>query len=443
MRAAKETLVLLGKSLRLVWRHWPTLVVLAFGGFILRQVLIKAAALASELHRVVGMLLFALAPLGMLIALVLMLRVVRPSLPAVSAAMDEVAGRNRGVRGMLAHMASVLVPFLIVYASFDYFTEDKASYSYQIFEDEVLANADSINNPAAVDLASRLPGTLDTLTIILVAAAALLRWMIGLWKRGQGKTLVGFGNAYLEVVWMTMAAAAFSELQDDLMNRRFSVWADTLWQGFLEKLGPLSPVGEFLGGLFLAADSIIVVPLAWLAVGAIVYGRKLDQGADLLPPPARKRWLRMPTALRSDVSESFGPLMRGLSQLRHAGLAPMLLFCLAFVVARTFSSWLWQLERLIIGPNDLASFWWPLSGPLSAVNDAIGAILLICLVAVAVDRALSLQPAEPTLGPTTGQGSAAHAEPGVAGQIGGAGYPHGNGPRVTGRDEENEGLIPV
>jgi hypothetical protein len=74
--------------------------------------------------------------------------------------------------------------------------------------------------------------------------------------------------------------------------------------------------------------------------------------------------------------------------LIRAGLVPMLLFCLAFVAARTVANWLWELQRLLIGPEDLGGFWMPLSWPLSRLNDAAGHVVLVCLLAAAVDRAL-------------------------------------------------------
>jgi hypothetical protein len=74
--------------------------------------------------------------------------------------------------------------------------------------------------------------------------------------------------------------------------------------------------------------------------------------------------------------------------LVRAGAVPMLLFCLAFVATRRLADWLWQLERLLIGPQDFNGVWFPLAGPLSTVNEAIGTAVLVCLLAVAVDRAL-------------------------------------------------------
>lgn len=429
MRAVTETFILVGKALRLVFRHWPTLLALAFAGYIARQVILRLAVHASDVHWVLGMLVFALVPFGLLIALLLMLRSVKASLPTVTAI---ASGQKVGV---LANLASVLVPFLLVYSSLDYVVDDRSDYAYFIFVDEALSNADVFTNPNAVDMKSRMFFDLDYWSVGVVLVAGLLRYLIGLWQSGRTKTAVRFVGAYLELVWLTLAVVTFSAAKEDLQSRRFAAWANDGWQSVLDALGPLASTAKFIGAALVAADAVILVPLAWLAVGAILYGRTLSQGADLLSAPARKRWLRMPAALRSDVSQSFGPLARGLAMLRHLGLAPMLLFCLIFLSAGMLPDLLWAAERWLIGPQELDSIWTPLSSPLSALNEAIGSTLLICMVAVAVDRALSLLPAaEP---------SAVDGEPGVAGQGSHANDPNGNGRGVAGRNEEREDLVPV
>jgi hypothetical protein len=92
-----ETVVLVRNALRLVLRHWPTLLAVIFAGYIARQVFVRLAVYASDGHRVLGMLVFALVPMGFLIAIVLALRAVRS-----------------------------LLPFLVVYASVDFFTDPSA-----------------------------------------------------------------------------------------------------------------------------------------------------------------------------------------------------------------------------------------------------------------------------------------------------------------------------
>jgi hypothetical protein len=436
VRAAKETLILIGRAFGLIWRHWPALLALSFGGFMMRQLMINLAVQASAVHKVFGMLVFALVPLGLLIALVLMLRTVRPSLPSVATLLGAAGPRGSG----MFQVASVLVPFLFVYSAFDYFIDDRAAYYYRVWEDESLNNA-SLFSGGTTHMADRLIFGLDKTVLISVGIAVSLRWLIGLWRSARGYAFVGFTTAYLEVVWMTLAALTFTLAQNELVKSRVAyVWADDHWKTLLGSLGPASGAAKFVSDALGAADLVIVVPVAWLAVAAIVYGRSVPEGADLLPPPARRHWLRMPRALRSDVSDSFGPLARGLRLLRHVGLAPMLLFCVVFVLAQSVPDAFWFAERALIGPQDLKTVWWPLSYLLAGFNDSVGAMVLVCLVAVAVDRVLGLREAS-----RAGEAaeSARDGQPGVGGIVGGVVDPHRGGPHTGGRDEESRGLVPA
>jgi hypothetical protein len=96
--------------------------------------------------------------------------------------------------------------------------------------------------------------------------------------------------------------------------------------------------------------------------------------------------------LTADVRDRFTPLIHGLRVMARAGLPPMLFFCLAFLAAQTARDWMWEAERFLIGPRDLTEFWMPVSGPLAMVNEAVGVVLLACLLGAAVDRVLRLQP---------------------------------------------------
>jgi len=151
--------------------------------------------------------------------------------------------------------------------------------------------------------------------------------------------------------------------------------------------------------VFGLVDVVIVVPFAWLAIGAVVYG----YDSAPLPPPGHRLYQRAarkvssgPRAVRrvvtdvgADLSDRFAPLLRGLRLLLHTGRSSMLLFWLAFLIAQTAPQWLWELERLLVGPRDLGLVWAPLSGPLGVVNDAIGSVLVVCLLAAVVERAMT------------------------------------------------------
>lgn len=399
--------------------HWPVLFALAFAAQAGRGLLMDGAVRLSKVNGLLGFLVVVLVPITTLCGYVLMLRCARLSLPRLRAA--TVADPWPGARGAFDHVGSVLLPFLAVYASYGYLKADSSEYVYQVVVDETLNNADSITNPQSVDVASRLPFTYSVVFVIVVVAAVLLRFLLDRSKLIKRRPWTGIFGAYLEVVWITLAAWFIQYLQgtglDWLHQRRVVAWLGHALSSVQARIGLGSGDGGGFGlGTVLSwAHTVFLVPLAWLAVGAVVYGHRL------VPPPrprssgvVRKaivRWRVLPPVVRragedltGNLRDKFVPLWHGLRTLGRAGLPAMLLFCLVFLVAPWTGNGLWELERLLIGPRELAGMWMPLSGVLSVVNDATTAVVLVCLLAAAVDRVLA---APGVLRPSTRPGSPA------------------------------------
>lgn len=418
-----DTFAVVRSALRLVWRHWPVLMSLAIFGFALRYAFTYAAVKASALHPAFAVLVYALIPIAMLVPMLLMLRVVRRSLP-------ELPGSPGGTRSErlagLSSMASVLLPFLAVYAAYEYFDEDRRRFVYEIWLDETFNNPELWTNPASVNVGERLPSPLSLTMATLIGAAVVLRMVLGFAARNrQPGVALGFSRVYLEATWIGLTAVPASilltEVDGWLSDRALVNWFQTALSKVTALFGPLSGAADsvvaWLGQIAGTADAVILIPIAWLTIGCVVYGHEL-----VSPPRAQtealalQRWQRLNPAVRSMLlpirnaaDDRFGPMARGLSLLKHAGLRTMLLFCLAFVVAQSAPEWLWEVARLIIGPQDL-DVWQPLAGPVATFSEAIGLMLTICLVAAAVDHVLRVPPppAEPSGGepvpPSPGDG---------------------------------------
>jgi hypothetical protein len=400
--AVVAAFAVVGQGLRLFGRHWPTLLALALIGLAARRFIIDQAVKASDIHGLLGYLLLVSAGIPLLLALIVMLRAMKPSLPYLGS--PEATGDPAPQRGrMLAQVGSVLVPFIIVYASYGYFREDVSGYLYKIVEAEVFDSPDAFTDRFAPDVQSRFPLTLGIATLVVVAVAVALRWLVNRRRTATSAFWIGVVAAYLEIIWLTTLLGVIGPLRrratDWLEHRRLVHDVSSAVGGVVHWFGPLRPPTVSGFGWLLdsigAITPVIIVPVAWLAVGAVVYGRTTS------PTPRHARsaegddtsasvglWLRDHAV--SLVRGRFGQLIDGLRLLFRAGLRPMLLFCLAFVFAQTLSTWLWELERAVIGPHEVFSFWKPLSVPLSIINDAIGLSLLICLVAAAVDRVSAL-----------------------------------------------------
>lgn len=403
---------------RLLWRHWPVLVALYLAGEALKELAMRGAVKASALDGFVGLLVFVLVPMASLLTFILMLRSVRPSLPFLSA----VGGARAG--GLLNNLVSVLVPFLTVYISYGLLKEDGSDYSYRVWEDETLNNPDLFDNPANVNVEERLPFSFGITLVIVFTVAIALRWAANHFdavRRHPWLSLpVGYVEACAAIVTGFFVVGVSEVGRGWIEDRRVVRW---LYEGWYEAAGMLGPVADLLRGSVswlwnLIADSanaVIVIPVAWLLVGAVVYGQRVTP----VPTPASEtyqraaeRWARVPTPVhrvaakvsaevRYFLADRMGTLAFGLRLLFRAGAVPILLFCLAFVVADGASAWLWELERLLIGPRDLNFFWAPFSSPLALLNRTVAWVLLACLLAAAVDRVLRDQAGEPPPVPTT------------------------------------------
>jgi hypothetical protein len=403
--------VLAGAGSLLV-RHWPVLMALSFAGWAARTWLMLAAVRVSRIDGVLGYLVVVLVPITTLVALILMLRAVRVSLPAVRAVAE--AGGRTGVRALLDHLGSVLVPFLVVYAYSGYLKEDVSEYVYGVAAQVAFAENDP-TDPRPVDVASRLPFQITVALLAVVAVAALLRFGLGRWKGAARRPWLGIVGAYLEIIWITLAAAfLFNEFNRWLTSRRLVNWLEDAAVRVLDQLGPLSAnaVLDWLYRFAADAVAVIAVPVAWLAVGAVVYGRTLAPSPVPADLSAVRAWRGLPATLQgllrtlgAGVRERFGPMMLALGLLLRARVHPILL---VFLVVQSTPVWLWEIERLLIGPRDLIDVWIPLSRPLGVINDAIRATLLVCLLAATVEHVLRTTTVTGEAAARTSEGASPH-----------------------------------
>src|SRR5262249_36698923 len=82
----------------------------------------------------------------------------------------------------------------------------------------------------------------------------------------------------------------------------------------------------------------------------------------------------------------FGALAEGIRVMLRAGVIPMAVLCLAVTALLASPRLLWEIERFLIGPQDLGTRWIPLSYWLSPINNAIAYVAITCVVAGAVER---------------------------------------------------------
>jgi hypothetical protein len=377
-RAWNDIWGLLGLTLRLIWRHWPVLLSLALAGTLAREWALTGAVKATAGGGTVGWVVFLFVPLCLLIAMALMLRTVRPSLPNI--------GRTRA-ESMVPHVSAVLVPFLVFYLNAGMLQYDVVRFNYSILGIEWASAGDEKYRyvQAGVGLA------------LLAGIAFAVRWLLNRFDVVRRRPLLGLPAAYFEIVWVASLI---------LLTYQFWVtvrqWRDerVVWQAGLEiwrsDFAPLGPAAgvlrelrDFLTTVWATADGVLIVPVAALISGGVVLA--VNTAALNQTAPTRSRFLRL-LRIGGYAGRSYGRfanLGRLLATLRlvfRSGVVFTMVYCLMFVAAFTIDEWLQVAARSLIGPQSVSRFWEPIEFPLSWFTQALGLVVVMCLVAAAVDR---------------------------------------------------------
>ena len=399
VRDAGEVFVTAG---RLLLKHWPVLISLGLAGMAFRGAALWAAVEVSDHVNWLGHGLVVLAPLGFLVAMIVMLRVLRPDLPnadrvlSSTAPPDATTGRERR---LIDVTTSMVVPFFAVYVSAGLLTQDVAHFINEAGVDEV-NQIDFYGTGKGPDF-SRVFINSMYLVAGLVLAAWVLRFVIGrVEKRWE---FLGFAilGALVEVYWSANVAGYIDHEKtafgDWLLTRAAVARITQVYQAVIDHLGPLSgpvdTVTTWFVGLLGSIDAVVIVPLAWITVGAVVLGHKLAP-----PPKIDHPWLdrakRVPKpvartvgGVAADVTSRFTAFFEGLRLMARAGLVPMLLFGLASLVALRVPYFVSVVWRAVIGPVDSDTYvaWAPIEG---AIEDALMLTVLAVLLAAGVDRML-------------------------------------------------------
>ncbi|MBD7917569.1 hypothetical protein H9657_04650 [Cellulomonas sp. Sa3CUA2] len=395
-------------GVRLWVRAWPVLLCLALLAVAGRHAAGWAAVNVASVNSTLGWAVLVLAPLSMVAGIVAMLHVLRRDLPALArigsarGPDDATSGRERGLLDVLA---SVFVPFLALYASYGLVAEDRARFLNTAAYRELAEGTWLLGESADFSFTQLATGW--TLVAVVVVAV-VLRWLLGRWEGRSHRRALAFAGAYVEAFWLLAVAAFATELLDGLWqwveSRRAVAIVLDGWLRLLEALGPVAgpvdTVVDAAAGVLGNLDDLVVIPLAWLTVGAVVYGHKL---ADL-PKPRRRvpaAWQRVPAPVRrwtteaaapviGDVRGRFTALVGGLRRLAVAGLGPMLVFALAFLVATRLEEGVLLLGRAVSGPQDVDT-WLAFAPAVEAVATALGLTVTMALLAAGVDRVLAGQ----------------------------------------------------
>lgn len=412
---------------RLFVAHWPALLTLGLLGVAVRNGAMWGAVELSQWNSFVAQLLLIISPLGYLMPVIGMLWVCRQSLPHLGPAPAPAPAAAGPVPGMLpAHGApimpsegrerrlidvalSVLVPFLVVYEVEGLMDADRDRFINEASADELF---NDLFTPGGLDWSSRL-GVWSGWTLVgIVAGAFVLRWMLGRLEGRLGFLGIAVVGGCLEIYWTSQVAGQIEAIQ-------LSLWdVATDRQLVAAAVGTVGVAQEAVGesgneAVALATegavtvieslDVVLVAPLAWLAIGAVVLGHKLME-----PPSTEHHWLDrmtwLPSGLRAvlesltdDLRARFSALWNGVKMIVAGGLGPMLVFCLGYLVLMRVPQGLGWAVRTLTGPVETDT-WLAFSTMEAAaglaLSLALAATLIAATVEVLVERGLVIREEE-------------------------------------------------
>jgi hypothetical protein len=357
---------------QLLWRHWPALLALYLAGTLGRYAALEVAGFVGAYSAIAGALLFPLAILARLVALVAMLLVLRDGMVRLGVLAPIPADRSGRRRAFVDALLAGILPFVAFYAAWGYLREDAAAYFSRLLEvntgliaEDILGGAERAGDGAVGEL------SLGPVTIAIIVAAFAGRW---LWKRYRSrlpKALAALA-VYLEVLWVylsvTLIADALNDVATWVQDRQAMVWLADVREWVGAQLAPVAWVWDAVEWALGEVGGVILLPIAWLTIAGVIYGQAVaPQTARLggvVATRARARFDTLPSRLRarlrdiwSDLVSRFQPIGRALLLMWRAGPVLIGSYILLFTVVLGLDAALELGITRVIGPQELGGFW--------------------------------------------------------------------------------------
>ncbi|MDO5512391.1 hypothetical protein [Corynebacterium sp.] len=352
--AISRTVAIPLDAVRLLARHWASLLTVIALGLGVRALVIWAAVIVSGWSSLAAVFIIPLAPIAVMTSLITALWLLRPSLPYISRAVSDPTRGSTRVR--LLTIGGLLIPFLTVYSSNGLLREDTRAYIH----DATLS--ETSRNLFTADF-GRTNYEITWVLISLIVVALVMRKIIGVFALGERSVGWAGASAYLEVLWMVtfsvVLTTGIARVRDWVATRAVIASVIDGWESLrawsLDVAGPVGAFVSWLVTLVARADDVIIIPVAWLTLGATIYGSQLAARAA----EGRTRG-RLHTEARKALDEAAQPLLgpvkstlSSLGRIAAAGLGPMVMFCLLFTLAKSTELGVLYLGRAVVGPLDM------------------------------------------------------------------------------------------
>lgn len=396
---------------RVLAAHWPQLVGLFLIGWIGRMGFLWIATEVSDWSPTVAVLILPLAPLCTLLSFVLMMRAMAPTLPAFSGMIEHTTRRTRWNEDLTV-AGQVMIPFLAVYASAGLLKQDSTVFLLDSAADEWM---NTTIQEMDLGRANYAPG-MAIVAFILIAI--VLRKTISLLKLTDKHLAWAGMAAYLEVLWiMTLATALSTQLQtvtDWITSRQLIAsiigWAESVFATIREWSSLAGAVLDGISAVIGNLGSVVIVPVAWLAIGAAVYGHQLHSATLAVPghEEMTNRIKKIPSPVRRAVGQVTEPIVTpiqstlgAIRKIAIAGILPMMMFCLVFLVAGGVQSLAALGMRGLIGPGSGARQF-AMEPYATLAERGVYFVLVLTLLAAAVNAVVLAQREQTTAAAAAG-----------------------------------------
>lgn len=377
-------------ALKLLWRYFPALVTVICAALAARAAVLWLATWLSAYSSLAATLLFPFAPLAVMTGLIVCLWLMQPSMRFF----DGKAQFTRLNRTTLLAIGGLLVPFLAVYASHGLLADDHRAFTHDAIAMEVASSYIEYDFGRSILDSSAL-------VIGLILSVIVLRKIIGVLKLGERAVGVAVAAAYLEILWMATASLAvstkFAEIKEWLVTRQ---GIGQLWGAITEGeewlVAHAGLPGKLLGWVWLNGPSVanfIVLPFAWLTLGAVVYNTSVSAPARQEVEQRAAGWNRYRREILVNAAQPvvgpFRSAWQNFQTMAVAGAIPMLTFCLVFVSASAAELGVVYLFRATLKPLALDVATVAVEPYMLVLGRMVYFLVALPLVVAALDRFLT------------------------------------------------------
>jgi hypothetical protein len=368
----------LRRTVAAVAATWPTLLAWFLGGWLVRSLLVHLAGHLGAQEALWGLLVLPLAVLARLVSYVAIFLVVRD---AVAPAVDATPAPRRRLGRLSESVTDAIVPFFLIYAAWAIVDEDVLAYGRSA--------ADQLDFDTIGPGEGPLTVSIGVLSVSLVAVAFALRLVLR-WAEGWAPRWTAPLSVYLEALWVLVAVlvlrSALAGVPAWLAERRLIAWT-------LDQVARVEPLRAALGPAWSLLTDVVLLPLAWLALAAVVFAHVVTHELPDDPRAVARlrarvgampsRWQRTVGWASEGFLERWEPVRRVAGLAWRAGPLPVAAYVAAFAVVTALGPWLALALPRLLGPHE-ASWWSGTAATLDLVVDAVVVPLQLALVAGAL-----------------------------------------------------------